>query len=83
MSKCEIPEHPEIEMTLHTGYPHRIHTLECADCGESFRGDAMIYDSERDLVCGDCLRKRILDNCDNHQLAEAFGISCIMASELF
>ena len=79
----KTPEHPEIEMALRTGYPHRIHTLECADCEESFSGDAMLYNSDGDLVCGDCLRQRILGNCDNHQLAEAFGISCVTVAEHF
>lgn len=79
----KTPEHPEIEMALRTGYPHRIHTLECADCGESFSGDAMLYNWDGDIICGHCLRDRILENFSDHEFAEAFGISCVTVSEQF
>ena len=77
------PEHPDVARALLTGYPHKVKTLECLDCGKDFSGDAQLYNWDGDLICGDCLRERLLENFSNHEFAEAFGISCITVSEHF
>ena len=78
----EIPDHPEIACALRTGYPRQIRYVRCADCGKQFSGDHKMYLSDGDLICGGCLRDRILENYDDDDLAEAFGMEKTTACEM-
>lgn len=71
----QIPEHPDIAMALRTGYPHKCRSIQCADCGREFFGDAAMYISDGELVCGECLKDRILANYSIADLAAAFDIA--------
>lgn len=70
----KIPDHPDIARTLLTGYPHESKTVICADCEKELYGDEKIYISDGDTVCGDCLKKRILEDYDIDDFADAFDI---------
>ena len=70
----KTPEHPEIEMALRTGYPKIPGSVQCADCGADLFGDTHIYESDGDLICGECLKERILDKYSIADLAAAFDI---------
>ncbi len=70
----EIPDHPEIARTLSTGHPHKSNSVKCADCEQEFSGDQKMYISDGDIVCGDCLKERILEAYDIDDLADAFDI---------
>ena len=69
-----IPEHPEIEMALRTGYPHESKSVKCADCEQEFSGDEIIYISDGDSICADCLNERLLEAYSIDDLADAFDI---------
>ncbi|MBR4109337.1 MAG: hypothetical protein IKK41_03345 [Oscillospiraceae bacterium] len=70
----KIPDHPDIARTLLTGCPREYKSVQCADCEKELYGDEKIYISDGDTVCGDCLKKRILEDYDIDVLADAFDI---------
>lgn len=76
-----IPEHPEIEMALRTGYPKKTRFVRCVDCGADLFGDSELYESDGDLICGECLKERILGNYSVADLAAAFDIPVTTVSE--
>ena len=70
----EIPDHPEIACALRTGYPREYKSVQCADCQQEFSGEQKLYISDGDIVCGDCLKERILEAYSIDDLADAFDI---------
>lgn len=77
----QIPEHPEIAMALRTGYPHKCSSVQCADCGRELFGDAELYESSGDLICGECLKSRLLTNYSIADFAAAFDIAGTTVAE--
>lgn len=71
----QIPEHPDIAMALRTGYPHKCESVQCADCSREFFGDAVLYESEGELVCGECLKNRLFANYSIADIAAAFDVA--------
>ena len=70
-----IPEHPEIAQALRTGYPRPCRSVKCADCEQEFYGSDQMYNYEGELVCGCCMKDRLLDDQGIADLAEAFDIA--------
>lgn len=73
----EIPDHPDVACALLTGYPRAFESfkhIECEDCGHELYGDQKIYLHDGDIVCGTCLKKRILEAYSIDDLADAFDI---------
>ena len=70
----KITDHPEIACALRTGHPREYKCVHCADCQQEFSGDQKVYISDGDVVCGDCLKERILEAYDIDDLADAFDI---------
>lgn len=70
----EIPDHPNIAFALRTGHPREYKSVQCADCEQEFYGDEKMYISDGDIVCGKCLKERLLEACDIDDLADAFGV---------
>ena len=68
-------EHPEIARMLRTGHPRPYKSVKCADCEQEFYGDDQMYIDEGELVCGCCLKARLLDAHGIADMAEAFDIS--------
>ena len=77
----QIPEHPEIANTLRTGYPHRSRSVKCTDCQQAFCGNEKMYIDEGELVCGYCMKNRLLDVHSIADLAEAFDIQGTTVSD--
>ena len=77
----QIPDHPEIACALRTGYPREYKSVQCADCQQEFSGDQEMYISDGDVVCGDCLKERLLDAHGIADLAAAFDIAGTTVSD--
>ena len=70
----QIPEHPEIAMALRTGYPHKCRSVKCVDCEQEYSGNETMYNYDGDIVCGCCMKDRLLDAHGVADLAAAFDI---------
>lgn len=69
-----IPDHPEIACALRTGYPRPYKSVRCEDCGSEMSGSHRMYIDNGDVLCGSCLKARILDEYTTDDLADAFDI---------
>lgn len=54
-----LPDHPEIEMAMRTGYPSwnqpkRRHVY-CENCGEDITDKDVYYDENHKYICKECL----------------------------
>lgn len=69
-------EHPEITMTLRTGYPkpYKENTVVCAYCGREISARESAYDWDGDVICEKCCRECIDDNYSLRDIAEALKI---------
>ena len=67
-----IPDHPLIANAQRTGYPHTCKSVRC---------DEKMYICDGDIVCGDCLKDRLLDTYGIADLAQAFNISGTTVSD--
>lgn len=75
-----IPEHPDVECTLKTGYPHpAMQCVRCCDC-EAPLVDEEAYDWDGDTLCESCVKDRIEENYGISDIADALGIRHAMAS---
>ena len=74
-------EHPEISCALRTGYPHKSKAVKCADCEQDFYGDETMYISDGEIVCGNCMKDRLLDAHGIADLAAAFDIAGTTVSD--
>jgi hypothetical protein len=77
----QIPDHPEIAHALRTGHPHNSNSVKCADCEQDFYGDETMYISDGELVCGNCMKDRLLDAHGIADLAAAFDIAGTTVSD--
>ena len=75
----EIPDHPEIARTLRTGHLNKSKSVECTDCQQKFCGNEKMYIDKGEVVCGYCMKNRLLDTYSIADLAEAFDIASITA----
>jgi len=76
-----IPDHPLIANAQRTGYPHTCKSVRCVDCEQDFYGDEKMYICDGDIVCGDCMKDRLLDAYGVEDLARAFDISGTTVSD--
>lgn len=77
----QIHDHPEIARTLRTGHPRPYKTIQCTDCGSDMSGVHLIYIDNGDVLCGSCLKARILNNYTIDDLADALGVRRITAGD--
>ena len=77
----EIPDHPDIACALRTGHPRTYKAIQCVDCGSEMFGVHLIYIDNGDILCGSCLKARILNNCTIDDLADALGVRRITAGD--
>jgi hypothetical protein len=66
---------------MRTGYAYSGKSVQCADCEQEFYGDEKMYINNGDVVCGTCLKERILDARDIDDLADAFDVPRTTAGE--
>lgn len=76
-----IPEHPDIARALRTGYPRPYKSVRCKDCQQEFSGGDQMYIDAGDIICGKCLKDRLLDAYGIADLAAAFDIQGVTVEE--
>lgn len=72
----DIPEHPEIEATLQTGYPARtkeLPSVRCSDCGIELSSDDPVIDYDGDALCGNCFIDRLTEDMSAEDIAKRLG----------
>lgn len=69
-----VSDHPLVARCLRTGYHSRYKSVRCPDCQQDYYGDERMYEMDGDMVCGGCMKDRLLDAYGIADLAHAFGI---------
>ena len=54
-----IPEHPEVESILRTGYPtwNQLKPIYCCECGDNLDDEEVYEDRYHEYLCLDCLKR--------------------------
>ena len=73
----EIPEHPEIDRCLSTGYPNveERKVITCVDCDKELYGDDAVFIWDGEYLCEECVLERIEENYPIKTIAELLGIA--------
>lgn len=73
----EIPEHPEIDRCLSTGYPNGEErtAISCVDCDNELSGDDAVFIWDGEYLCEKCVLERIEENYPIKTIAELLGIA--------
>lgn len=72
----DIPEHPDIEATLQTGYPARtkeLPSVRCSNCDIELSSDDPVIDYDGDALCGNCFINRLTEDMSAEDIAKRLG----------
>lgn len=76
-----LPDQPDIDFALRTGFPRPERYIRCVDCGKHLAGTSHVYLVEDDPICADCCKKVIEENYTFDEIASAMCITVFQAMD--